>query len=123
MSTPAAEPLQYAVFYETEQCTDLVEMFYSEEAAASFANSIESYTDGWVFGVQRSDGALEPAKTWPMFLQLREHSKQELKKTMEEQRRNPPERRKITCPFNEHRVIWVETDDNIPDWVGKRGET
>jgi hypothetical protein len=109
------DEFQYAVFYEDDHCTDLIEMFDDFERAAQFAAGVESYTEGSVYGVQRSDGALEPANTWPRFLELRKAHHEVFMESIRNPK--PREMRKIPNPFFKQRNVWVEVGE-VPDWVG-----
>lgn len=111
-----AEGFKYAVWYETESCIDQIEIFDSEEEAAQFAAGVESHSDGSVHGLQRSDGALEPASSWPRFRELRaQHHAAFMERV-----RNPAPRDLVDLvnPFMGN-VLKVDRGE-YPDWVGKQ---
>lgn len=115
MSAPS--PFEYALFYETDECLEMVRICATEEDAARQAAAIEVYTDGTAYGVQRSDGALEPCKTWALFLNIRQEMHDQEMEMFSKARQ--VELRTIVNPFTAEEIR-IERDE-YPEWVGKRG--
>lgn len=113
-----ADEFEYAVWYETKYCVDYVEIFRDELAAAKFAAHIDIQTDGLVFGVQRSDGALEPANTWPMFGREKGILREKRDEIIRAARAGKQELVDIINPFTGEKSKYDKGE--YPDWVGKK---
>jgi len=109
---------QYALWTETSECIIDVRIFDSEEEAARSAFEVHQYTDGLVYGLQRSDGALCKAADWPAYQELLANPPSYAEFVAE-----PVSQKRIFSPFapgERHYAAWVEAD--TPSWVGA-GET
>lgn len=105
-----------AVWYWRHHSLDY-DLYEDEQAAARFAASLEEWENGFVAGVQFSDGRLIKRDGWSAMREEERRRDQESDARMEAYKAVPPTpKRKINPPFTDD--PYMEIDAEEPEWLG-----